>query len=311
MLQCVVGVEQSCADTFVAVVSPEGGRVEADVFVPRLYETPRGPHDCVLDGACELRFTTGDGRPVEPVPLGFDEGYDLPRPRLDIRPRVELTDGQTVEVRLSEALASTVVFELCVPERFFCSPLRTGRLGDGTLVRLPRVLERRTGEARTSFDCAIQACVVRATGDGIAVDETISFDPATPRRPPAELAVDLNGALTPGDDLEVAARGIFVANPDPDARPLVDIRFCEAPNAPTSRCVNAVGSDNRVDASGELRSTISIPNFDRRRSGGGQSSGTPNSPFCGVQCWIVVEPRVSVPGASTAIEIVTPAEQAD
>ncbi|MEO0494250.1 MAG: hypothetical protein AAF081_12640 [Actinomycetota bacterium] len=278
--------------------------------VDRLLLTPRGPHDCVTDGPCELRFRTDDGRMVAPVPVGFDPAVALERPRIDVRPATDLADGALVEIRTSRVDADIVAYSLCVPERFFCARFDSARADEPLVRRLPRFLEVRswgTGGGRV-IDCAIEQCVLRATGAGTVVDVPVGFDDDLPGRPPAEIGIAGTADLfRPGDEVTIAVRGLFVADPDPSSHTPATVRLCEEPQISATRCVNAIGDGDGVGPDGRFETTLLLPNFDRRRS----RANPGRTSFCSKTCWVVVSTGLATPGAVLPIEIETPAEAQD
>ena len=86
------------------------------------------------------------------------------------------------------------------------------------------------------------------------------------------------------------------------------MRFCETRDAPRAECATAIGVGTEMRGDGSLDTTVVIPDFDRQRA-----RILPDGvrvPFCSATCWIVVEPRVPVPGGAVAIDIVAPADVA-
>ena len=307
VLACTTQETVACeADPrFVGRWNPSGDRIA--FTVDRLIYTPRGPHDCVLDGPCEVRFTTADGRLIAPVPITFDPSVELERPRLTVRPATGLADGDLVELRVDDTDAGLVLFSICAPDRFFCARFDTAEPGDALIRRIPRRIEQRSAtfdEGRV-IDCGVEPCVIRAVAGGAAVDHPLDFDLARPLRPPAEMGIaDQRTVYEPGMNVSVAVRGLLVADPTPDLRTPVNVRFCEAPDAPSSQCVNAIGDGDGVGPDGRFESTVTIPFFDRRRS---RVSGTgERAPFCAETCWIVVTTQLATPGAVLPIDIETP-----
>lgn len=307
VLACTTQETVACeADPrFVGRWNPSGDRIA--FTVDRLIYTPRGPHDCVLDGPCEVRFTTDDGRLIAPVPITFDPGVELERPRLTVRPAAGLADGDLVELRVDGADAGLVLFSICAPDRFFCARFDTAEAGDALIRRIPRLIEQRSAtfdEGRV-IDCGVEPCVIRAVAGGAAVDQPLDFDPTQPLRPQPEAGVaDQRDVYEPGMNISLAVRGLLIADPSPALRTPVNVRFCEAPDAPSSQCVNAIGDGDGVGPDGRFESTVTIPFFDRRRS---RISGTgERAPFCAETCWIVVTTQLATPGAAIPIDIESP-----
>ncbi|MEM8708561.1 MAG: hypothetical protein AAGE98_19000, partial [Actinomycetota bacterium] len=310
VLACTTQATSACAtDPLVTTFGPLVG-AEVSFSVDRLLFTPRGPHDCVEDGPCELRFVTDDGRLIAPVPISFDPAAELPRPRLDVRPSTGLRDGDTVELRTSDVDAAIVVYSLCAPERFLCTRFDTADVGEALIRRVPRFIEPRTGGDDALIDCAIEPCVIRVAGAGTAADQAVTFDPDLPPRPAPEIALGgPDRSYRPGDGVELAVRGLLVADPDPDARTPVSVRFCEAPTTTASRCVSAISDGDGIGADGRFEATITVPNFDRQRSRVVEDGE--RQPFCDDSCWLVVTTRLATPGASIPIDIELTADADD
>lgn len=278
------------------------------VAVSRRIFTPRGPYDCGT-GACELRFIRSDAAYSTPVRLVFSTIEDLAVPRVVARPSDDLTHGAVVELRAPDEHAGLVGYSLCIPEHLLCAPLGAVPATEPLTTRIPRWLQDRN-EASAVHDCASTACVVRATITGTFVDLPLTFtlDDASP--PAVDVAVSqrLGATVSPGDTIAVAVRGLFVPDPDEPSPSDVIVRFCETRDAPRVECAAAIGVGTEIRGDGSIDTTVVIPDFDRQRAR--LLPDGVRAPFCSATCWIVVEPRVPVPGGVVAIDIVTPAEVA-
>lgn len=303
VLQCVEGIADACGSSDDYVQQPEG-RAELDVTVERRIFTRRGPFDCAAD-RCELRFILADAQHADPIPLEFDPASDLGLPIVRVRPTAGLAHGTLVELRTPYERSGVAGYSICAPAEIVCAHLANRPASEELIVRLPRWIEDRVG-ARV-VDCAVTACVIRTLIASEVIDTALTFaGTETLRLPSVVLARDTGELLRPGDELSIAARGLFVYSDQAVGRTGVDVRFCEAPDSPTSRCVNAVGDGTGLEADGSFATTVTIPNFDRRRSR--VNFDGERAPFCSETCWVVVEPRLDVPGGAVEIDIQTPAE---
>ena len=302
VLQCVVDLADGCGTADDFVQQPDEV-AELDVTVERRIFTRRGPYDCAT-GACELRVILADANHVEPIPLTFDPTSDLGLPVVSVRPTAGLAHGTLIELRTPDESSGVAGYSLCAPDEVLCAHLGNRAASEELIVRIPRWIEDRI-EARI-VDCAVSRCVIRTLIANEVIDTPLMFtgDEAAMPATTVVLARQTSDVLGPGDDLSVAARGLFVLSPDSIGRTGVDVRFCEAPDAPTSQCVTTVGDGDGLRLDGTFSTTVVIPNFDRRRAR--LDVDGERAPFCSESCWIVVEPRLEVPGGAVEVAIRVP-----
>lgn len=299
VLQCVADLVNGCGTADDFVQSPDG-RATLDVTVDRRIFTRRGPYDCAT-GLCELRFILADGNHAEPIELEFDPATDLGLPIVSVRPAAGLAHGTAVELRTPNERAGVAGYSLCAPDEIVCAHLGNRAAGEELIVRLPRWIEDRI-EARV-VDCAVSRCVIRTLVADEVIDTVVQFTGEEAGRPETIVALgrEADRALVAGDSLSVAARGLFVLSADATGPTGVDVRFCERPEAPTSQCVTTVGDGEGLRSDGSFTTTLQVPNFEFRRSRIDPDGA--RAPFCSEECWVVVEPRIDVPGGAAAVDI--------
>lgn len=307
--QCIVGLNDSCAAGATIAPSQLTTTDSAAVYraFPRRYmTTARGPHDCVIDGACELRFITEDSQRIEPVGLNFlsDEDDVAGGAGLSVRPNSGLADREVIEVRLSNAAASRASLWLCAADVPTCVPLTTSDTDESTLISIPRFIDDRydrlAGEA--IIDCAMTPCSLTAAVGGEFVSVPISFDTTESPAADAEVGIDGSGPFESGDEIRLVGRGLFVNAALNDPFVSTRIRFCESPAGTPADCVSTAGFSTGIQRDGTVDAILQIPNFDRRRTIA-LDALAPVS-FCLDSCWLIVETRLEVPGVIIPIDII-------
>lgn len=304
VVQCVVDVVDGCGTADDFVQQPDGF-AELDVTVDRRIFTRQGPYDCAL-GACELRIILADANHAAAIPLGFDPTSDLGLPVVGVRPTAGLAHGTLIELRTPDEVSGVTGYSLCAPEEVLCAHLGNRAASEELVVRVPRWIEDRLDSRLV--DCAISRCVIRTLVANEVIDTPLDFTGAETGPPPVTVVLgrQTGQTLVAGEELSIAARGLFVLSAEVVGRTGVTVRYCEDSDAPTSHCVNAVGDGEGLLIDGSFSTTVVIPNFDRRRSR--INPGGTRSPFCSETCWVVVEPRLDVPGGAIEIDIQTPGE---
>lgn len=303
ILQCVSGLTSAC-DTTEWTAQPTDGVIETIVEAHRLIFTPRGPHDCT-GATCELRFVLSDAHHADPQALHFLEPPPTGRVTATARPASGLTHGDPIELRTPGRRGGVASYSLCSPDEFTCALLGTRAASEELVVNLPRWIESRIDGTIT--DCGVSTCVIRTTLADALVDVPIVFAAdERPDPPPVDVVVsrDASTRLRSGDSLTLAARGLFVLSSGAGSPTGAAVRFCEAADAPPSACLSALVDGEGLQPDGSLLATVVVPDFDRRRTQ--MSPDGTRSSFCQASCWIVVEPRVAVPGGAIEIEVAPP-----
>lgn len=282
------------------------GTQTIDLQVFRRIWTQLGPHDCVDDGACELRFFGPFDSPrLTPVPLPFDPSVPvIAGPQVTVRPRAGLADGSSVSVRvdglaerewygISMCPATASAFTWCPPV-FEGTSTATG--SGSALVRLPRRLTTWDAEETPqTVDCALESCSLRVIEGRLRTDAVLDFDPETPLLPDPTVRLTEPGPHDPTGLIELRGDGFFVTSPDSRPRPVWTV--CD--REPVSqldayeRCTTPRDAGTEVGTDGSFVTTIRIGDPSRLRF------DNTETPLTCSTCWI----RLST--AATHLQVAT------
>jgi hypothetical protein len=307
--QCIVGLNDSCtAGTTIApaLVTTTDSAAVYRTFPRRHMITERGPHDCAIDGPCELRFITEDSQRIDPVGLDFSTDSDgaTTGVGLSVRPSAGLVERDVIEVRLNNAAASVASLWLCANDVPTCISLATASTSEATLISIPRFIDDRHDRlaGEPTIDCALSSCSLTAAVAGEFVSVPISFASADPSVMVAEVGIDGSGPFESGDVIRIVGRGLFANAALDDPFVSTRIRFCERPDGTPDDCIASAAFNPGIQRDGTVDAGLQIPNFDRRRTIA-IGALAPVS-FCLDSCWLIVETRLEVPGAVIPIDIV-------
>lgn len=179
-----------------AITTDGDGAFRVAVEVPRRL----GARDCAIDPC-----TVGVHAPPEAtvfVPVTFDATTaPPPAATMSVDPAVDLVDGQTVTVAVSDVVTGAGLdVEVCERDGTRCR--WAGWIGDdGTTASTPIVVRRMLGDV----DCAVAACEVRArSSDGLYdLRAPLSFDPQAPLASGPEMVVEPASGLVDRQQVEV------------------------------------------------------------------------------------------------------------
>jgi len=307
--QCVIDLDDSCAAG--AIIAPNqiaanDDEAEYIVFPRRRMITSRGPHDCVTDGPCELRFETGDSQRIAPLHLDFRANSigTAEASTIAVRPSTGLAERQIVEVRITNSPSAVAAIWLCATEIPTCVSLTTASTTEATLISVPRFIDDRYNRSADGpiIDCAVTECEFRVAVSGDHVTVPIAFEPTSATMPDAQVLIASDGPFDSGDEIRLVGRDLFVnASPD-DPFVSTRIRFCESIDATPDDCLATAGFSSGIQRDGTIDATLRIPDFDRRRTI--PIGAVVSESFCLDSCWLIVETRLEVPGVAIPIEIV-------
>jgi hypothetical protein len=307
--QCIVGLNNACAADTTIPASPlttSDTHAEYQTSPRRRMITPRGPHDCVTDGPCELRFTTDDSQRIAPFLLDFQANEIGPDelPTLAVRPAVGLAERELVEIRIGNTAAAIASLWLCAPTVPTCILLTTASTNESTVLSVPRYMDDRydSVQGETVLDCALTKCVIQAALGGMHVSVPVTFDSTRSSLPEAQIVLDSTGPFQSGDDVRLVGRNLYVSASPNDPFTGTRIRFCESSDATPYDCISASGFSSGIERDGTVDTVLRIPDFDSRRSIP-TGAVVPQS-FCIDACWLIVETRLEVPGVAIPIDIV-------
>ncbi len=307
--QCILDLNDSCtAGTTIAPsqVTTIGSAAVYRTFPRRHMITARGPHDCAIDGPCELRFITEDSQRIDPVSLEFltDSDGAAAGVGLSVRPSVGLSERDVIEVRLSNAGASVASLWLCATDVPTCISLATASTSEATLISIPRFVDDRHDRlaGESIIDCALTPCSLTAAVAGEFVSVPVSFVTSNAAAIVPEVGIDGSGPFEAGDEIRIVGRGLFANAAVDDPFVSTRIRFCESPDGTPDDCIATAGFSTGIQRDGTVDAILQIPNFDRRRTIA-VGALAPVS-FCLDSCWLIVETRLEVPGVIIPIDIV-------
>ncbi len=282
-IQCVVDQSRSCGETIHRLVVADGSTSGAlTLALSRTIITPRGAHDCAVDGPCELRFIN-TGRYVAPVPLTFSGEDNAEVPPVIVRPTSGLGHGSLLELRTVGGAARQIVTSLCT-DAGACLWLADSRVTVENAVarlRVPRYFNDVYDHdpERDRFDCAVDACSLRTSFGGHIVDTPLLFTGPDPFDEDPQLRLGDARGVTERDLIPLRLSGFFVV--DPDAVNALRFFWCRGPDDAFSACVRASVTNALVDGAGSAQTTVRIPTRAatvRRPSDG---------PVCQDDCWLV------------------------
>ena len=260
-------------------------------------ETPAGPHNCLIDGPCELFvWDAAELTRFETVPLDFAPVDQQPLTGV-ARPSDGLLDGQAVQIGVGNAIDDVSVSMCategeCVP--LVVTPTISGRatfeftavqrfevqLADGTVQRT---------------DCAVDACEVRIS-DGWATDRIpLTFDVTAPQD--AALEVGVAEPLPLDEPFTVRGRGFTPTIQPSEIRLLLCPPWAEL----DSSCVR-IGTvpTRRLTADGTFEVSVTIPSS-------GFTTGFQNAmDRCGRECVLVARPLLGESVELPVIRSATP-----
>ncbi len=300
-IQCATQKEQACAANSVTIAEPVGqdsGELSAMIGTELQILTPTGPHHCISDGDCEVRFITSNGVFIDPMPLSFNLDADvIQATRAIARPAVGLADGDIVEVRVAGLLRPAFVAFLCAAAHSTCVGLggteTTGAQGAIT-VRLPRFIPATsavTADNRAT-DCAVDPCIVRISSGFSAIELPVAFEPDLPHRPAPEIHID-GGPYRAGDMVRV--RGRDFATIKVDERETMRVSVCDSDSNSIGNCIDLDPEPRLMELDGTLDITIELPEM------AGDPTPDDTQQFCGSTCWVVV--RSALVNAATEIQL--------
>ncbi len=307
--QCIAGAIDGCAaGATVAPVRLTAADEQGDyrLFPRRRMVTTRGPHDCVTDGPCELRFETDDSHRIAPLPLAFepDDVGAVDPPTVMVRPSSDLGERDLVEVRIANSPSAVASLWLCASQVPTCISLTTASATEATVISVPRFIEdrhNRDPEAQV-IDCASTTCEIRAAIAGEFVVVPITFAASTATLPEAQVVVATDGPFASGDEIRIVGRGLYVNVLPNDPFVSTRVRFCESVDATPADCISTAGFSSGIQPDGTVDALLQIPDFDRRQTI--RTGAVVPVSFCLDSCWLVVEARLEVPGVAIPVEIV-------
>ncbi|MEO0494249.1 MAG: hypothetical protein AAF081_12635 [Actinomycetota bacterium] len=228
--------------------------------------TPVGPHDCILDGPCELSIWSAAGfERFEPIPLEY-RAISLPEPRVAVRPNGALEHGRPVQVAVSGMNGPRAAVSVCEAGTNDCSFVDVVDTGSGKgtidIIVSRTVLVYRQFFARLDvIDCGEVPCEIRVAGERASASAALAFATGPPP-PPPQVAVEgrfAGQALPVAQPVRVEGRGFLPLTVDTP----YSVALCPAGLTIDVRCLRVGELSGRdIGSEGSFSTEISIPSGD-------------------------------------------------